>query len=74
MNHIEAITPNHWPEVIPTEPLAIAAYALALILFIVGAAIIRQARRNARVKRELSHRLTVDFVTYKQREGEGILK
>lgn len=71
MNYLEAITPNHWSEVIPTEPLAIAAYALAVILFVIGAMIIRQARRNAKVKRELSHRLTVDFSAYKQREGEG---
>lgn len=71
MNYLEAITPNHWSEVIPTEPLSIAAYALVAVLFIVGAAIIRQARRNAKVRREAEHKLTVEFANYKLRESEG---
>lgn len=72
MNYLEASTPNHWSDLVPHEPASIAALVVAAILFVVGICkVISQARRNARVKRELSHRLAVDFVAYKQREGEG---
>lgn len=72
MNYLEPITPSHWSELIPTESPAIIALVLAAILFVVGIyKVIAQYRQNAQLRRERSHRLTVDFGAYKQREGEG---